>query len=97
MDAKPLIMWLIDGKGWGYDNMFGAIVRHLPQYRHVAIFRSAFDTDEFFLTRIRAAQPEIIMMMNPGMFKWFPRNFEFKTVIARIATKRLPACLLEKS
>lgn len=79
------ILWIVDGVGWGYDNIAKAIEKKLPNYQHVRIWKIRIgvvtkegsglvvEKDDGFQGRIDDVNADIIMSMNP-MNKRFLKN-----------------------
>lgn len=79
------ILWIVDGVGWGYDNLSIAVEKELPEYEHVRISKkvsraivlgqNAFvcEGDEVFQKRIDGIEADVIISMNP-MNKRFLKN-----------------------
>ena len=79
------ILWIVDGVGWGYDNLSRAIGKELINYEHETIAKkfvrvivdgqSGFvcESDKDFMNRIDKIDADIIVSMNP-MNKRFLRD-----------------------
>ena len=73
----PKILWLVDGVGWGYDNLANAIKKELPMYEHIMLSkdltraliygRNCFvgKGDNDFEKRIDNVNADIVISMNP--------------------------------
>lgn len=91
------ILWIVDGVGWGYDNVAKAIEKELPNYQHVRIWKvrirvvtkagSGFvcEKDDSFQSRIDDIDADVIVSMNP-MNKRFLENK--KRAIVRFSGSR---------
>ena len=83
--SKPVILWIVDGVGWGYDNVSKAVERVSPGYEHKRIAKervrvvcngtSGFvcEDDQSFQKRIDEIKADIVVSMNP-MNKRFLKN-----------------------
>ena len=79
------VLWIVDGVGWGYDNLSKAVEKELPDYEHIMIAKkltrvvisgkSGFicEDDKKFLKRIESVKADVIVSMNP-MNKRFLKN-----------------------
>jgi len=78
------ILWIVDGVGWGYDNLSKAIAEKLTQYEHVMIAKKVkrvmfggksgfICEDDDFIQRVDAIDADLIVSMNPNN-KRFIRN-----------------------
>ncbi len=93
----PKILWIVDGVGWGYDNLSKAIEKELPNYSHVMIAKKCLrvmynngktgfvcEKDSEFQKRLDEIDADIILSMNP-MNKRFLKG---KRAIVRISGMR---------
>ncbi len=76
------ILWIVDGVGWGYDNLSKAVEKALPEYHHIRIWRifvkvsiegkNGFVSEdvESYQKRIDDMNADIIVSMNPESEKF---------------------------
>ncbi len=81
---KIKILWLVDGVGWGFDNLSRAIEKELPNYEHIMLSRDIrqsydktggikYECDNGVMKRVGAIKADMIISMNPTNIK-FLRN-----------------------
>ncbi len=56
------LLWIIDGVGWGFDNLFNAIRRELSNYQHISIKREW--NDDTFTKVIDEINADIIISLS---------------------------------
>lgn len=91
------ILWIVDGSGWGYDNLSKAVEKALPEYLHIRIWKvvvrvlidgkSGFvcEDDESFQKRIDDVNADTVVSMNPGNERFLTNK---QTGIMRLSGER---------
>jgi hypothetical protein len=64
MASRPLILWITDGVGWGFDIRSRAISKLLPEYKHM-FPKTRVVMHSQIISLIRKYNPDIIMAMSP--------------------------------
>lgn len=60
MYRKPRVLWIADGKNWGWDIRAHAVSALLPQYRHKITY-GAFRTLEEVIIEMIEFNPDIVV------------------------------------
>lgn len=92
MKRKPLIVWLVDGQGWGWDNFSQSCIKYLNDFRHIFLHRhrrSELCVDEtyrHFSKRVLVLKPDCVVAMHPAFYCAMDALNEIPT-LARLGMK----------
>jgi len=82
---KPKILWMIDGKGWGWDHRASYLEMLLPNYEHIKIYAGSKLSDEDYARLIATLKPDIVVCPHPAGFRFFEK---FDNVISILSGPR---------